>query len=407
MMFATSLALIAQEFAPDERGTAFGIWGATTGFAVAVGPLVGGALTDGLGWEWIFLVNVPIGLLTAAITLARVPESRAATRRSRIDWAGLVTFSAGALLPRARADPRQRRGLGQRPDRGPAGRRGRAAGGLRHDRAAPRPADARPAPVPQAPPSPARRSWPSRSTRRCSRCSSTSCSTCRTCSATRRSRPACASCRSRSCPSWRRRSPGKLAERLPVRVFLGGGLVLVGIGLLLMSGIDPRRRLDHAAGRVRRRRRGHRLHQPAARHRRDRRGRAARAAAPPPASTARSARWAPPSASPGSARSPGEGHRQARRGPGDRRAAPRGGPHGRGGVVGRGPGRRPGRSRPGARPWSPRRRAFIDGLNEILVVAAVVAFAGAALALVLVRRRDFVTAPADAPDAAAPPEHGC
>ena len=48
MMFATSLALIAQEFAPHERGTAFGIWGATTGFAVAVGPLVGGVLTDAL-----------------------------------------------------------------------------------------------------------------------------------------------------------------------------------------------------------------------------------------------------------------------------------------------------------------------------------------------------------------------
>jgi EmrB/QacA subfamily drug resistance transporter len=94
MMFATSLALIAQEFEPHERGTAFGIWGATTGFAVAVGPLVGGALTDGLGWEWIFLVNVPIGLATAAITLMRVPRS---TRdpSARIDWPGLMTFSAG------------------------------------------------------------------------------------------------------------------------------------------------------------------------------------------------------------------------------------------------------------------------------------------------------------------------
>jgi EmrB/QacA subfamily drug resistance transporter len=94
MMFATSLALIAQEFEPQERGTAFGIWGATTGFAVAVGPLVGGGLTDGLGWEWIFLVNVPIGLATAAITLLRVPDS---TRdpSARIDWAGLITFSAG------------------------------------------------------------------------------------------------------------------------------------------------------------------------------------------------------------------------------------------------------------------------------------------------------------------------
>jgi EmrB/QacA subfamily drug resistance transporter len=94
MMFATSLALIAQEFPPNERGTAFGIWGATTGFAVAVGPLAGGALTDGFGWEWIFLVNVPVGIVTAAITLLRVPTS---TRdlNARIDWGGLVTFSSG------------------------------------------------------------------------------------------------------------------------------------------------------------------------------------------------------------------------------------------------------------------------------------------------------------------------
>jgi EmrB/QacA subfamily drug resistance transporter len=97
VMFANSLALIAQEFPPNERGTAFGLWGATTGFAVAVGPLVGGALTDGFGWEWIFLVNVPIGLVTAGITLARVPESEP-DPGARIDWAGLVTFSAGLFF---------------------------------------------------------------------------------------------------------------------------------------------------------------------------------------------------------------------------------------------------------------------------------------------------------------------
>jgi EmrB/QacA subfamily drug resistance transporter len=96
MMFATSLALIAQEFEPQERGTAFGLWGATTGFAVAVGPLVGGVLTEGIGWEWIFFVNVPIGIVTAAITLAKVPESER-DPSARIDWAGLVTFT-GALF---------------------------------------------------------------------------------------------------------------------------------------------------------------------------------------------------------------------------------------------------------------------------------------------------------------------
>jgi EmrB/QacA subfamily drug resistance transporter len=96
MMFATALALIAQEFPPRERGTAIGLWGATTGFAVAVGPLVGGVITEHLGWEWIFFVNVPVGLLTAAMTLARVPEGERDTS-ARIDWVGLVTFS-GALF---------------------------------------------------------------------------------------------------------------------------------------------------------------------------------------------------------------------------------------------------------------------------------------------------------------------
>src|SRR5215203_472084 len=96
MMFATSLALIAQEFPPNERGTAIGLWGATTGFAVAVGPVVGGVITEHLGWEWIFFVNVPVGLLTAAMTLVRVPEGERNTS-ARIDWTGLVTFS-GALF---------------------------------------------------------------------------------------------------------------------------------------------------------------------------------------------------------------------------------------------------------------------------------------------------------------------
>jgi EmrB/QacA subfamily drug resistance transporter len=93
MMFANSLALIAQEFPADERGTALGIWGATTGFAVAVGPLAGGVLTDAFGWEWIFLVNVPIGLVTLALTLMKVRDSER-DPTAQIDWAGLVTFSA-------------------------------------------------------------------------------------------------------------------------------------------------------------------------------------------------------------------------------------------------------------------------------------------------------------------------
>src|SRR2546426_3614747 len=95
-MFATSLALLAQEFQGRERGTAFGVWGATIGGAVAVGPLVGGVLTDGLGWEWIFFVNVPIGIATIVLTQARVHETRDPTA-SGVDWIGTATFS-GALM---------------------------------------------------------------------------------------------------------------------------------------------------------------------------------------------------------------------------------------------------------------------------------------------------------------------
>src|ERR671917_2332581 len=94
IMFAVSLALIAQEFKPGrERGTAMGVYGATIGVAVAVGPLVGGALTDSLGWESIVYLNVPIGGAAVAVTYLRLRETRdpAATR---IDWGGVTTFSA-------------------------------------------------------------------------------------------------------------------------------------------------------------------------------------------------------------------------------------------------------------------------------------------------------------------------
>jgi EmrB/QacA subfamily drug resistance transporter len=96
-MFATSLALLAQEFHGPERGTAFGLWGATTGAAVAVGPLVGGALTDAFGWPSIFYLNIPIGIATVAIALREVPESRD-EHAGGIDWLGLVIFSAALFL---------------------------------------------------------------------------------------------------------------------------------------------------------------------------------------------------------------------------------------------------------------------------------------------------------------------
>ena len=97
VMFATSLALIAQAFQGKDRGTAFGIFGAVTGGAVAVGPLVGGAITSAIGWRWIFFVNVPIGALAIIITLAKIAESRDPSTR-RIDWIGFVSFSLGLFI---------------------------------------------------------------------------------------------------------------------------------------------------------------------------------------------------------------------------------------------------------------------------------------------------------------------
>jgi EmrB/QacA subfamily drug resistance transporter len=98
VMFAVSLALVAQEFPSGaERGMAMGIYGATIGISVAVGPLIGGALTDGIGWQSIFLVNVPVGLAAIGVTLWKLRESRD-PNASRIDWGGLVTFSTALLL---------------------------------------------------------------------------------------------------------------------------------------------------------------------------------------------------------------------------------------------------------------------------------------------------------------------
>ncbi len=98
IMFAVSLALIAQEFpAGRERATAMATYGATIGVAVAIGPLVGGALTDGFGWQSVFLLNVPIGIAAIAVTFAKLRESRD-PHSTRIDWLGLVTFSTALFM---------------------------------------------------------------------------------------------------------------------------------------------------------------------------------------------------------------------------------------------------------------------------------------------------------------------
>jgi EmrB/QacA subfamily drug resistance transporter len=92
MMFATALALIAEAFHGKERGTAFGVFG-----AVAVGPVLGGIITSGIGWKWIFFVNIPIGVVAVLIAVTKVQDSRD-PHATGVDWAGLVTFSGSLFL---------------------------------------------------------------------------------------------------------------------------------------------------------------------------------------------------------------------------------------------------------------------------------------------------------------------
>ena len=97
IMFATSLALLAQVFRGRELGTAFGAWGATIAASAAVGPLLGGFLTEDFGWSSIFYINVPVGIGALLLTLAKIDESRDPTGR-RIDWIGTVTFTGALFL---------------------------------------------------------------------------------------------------------------------------------------------------------------------------------------------------------------------------------------------------------------------------------------------------------------------
>ncbi len=96
MMFATALALLSQEFHGRERGTAFGLWGAVIGAAVAIGPLAGGMLTSWLSWRWIFFVNIPIGVVAVLFGLRQLRES-SDPAHSRLDPVGLVTLTGGLL----------------------------------------------------------------------------------------------------------------------------------------------------------------------------------------------------------------------------------------------------------------------------------------------------------------------
>jgi len=90
-----ALALITDVTPPDMRGKALGIWGAITGVAVAAGPLVGGAIVDGLAWQWIFWLNVPVGIVIAVLTTQKVGEGHRAF--GKVDPVGLALATLGVF----------------------------------------------------------------------------------------------------------------------------------------------------------------------------------------------------------------------------------------------------------------------------------------------------------------------
>jgi EmrB/QacA subfamily drug resistance transporter len=96
LVSASSLPIISAAFPPQERGTAIGIWSAIVGTAIAIGPLVGGLLAQGIGWSWIFFVNVPIGIGAVIAARILIDESRDESAEQRLDAGGLVA-SAIAL----------------------------------------------------------------------------------------------------------------------------------------------------------------------------------------------------------------------------------------------------------------------------------------------------------------------
>src|SRR6266566_2574513 len=97
LMNPATLSIITATFPPKERGQAIGIWAGVSALALAIGPLAGGLIVDNIGWNWIFFVNVPVGVLGIVVSQFFITESRDTSHEQSVDFPGLVT-SAGALF---------------------------------------------------------------------------------------------------------------------------------------------------------------------------------------------------------------------------------------------------------------------------------------------------------------------
>ncbi|MFC5265266.1 MFS transporter [Kribbella qitaiheensis] len=93
-----SMGLLGAAFPPERRGWAIGIFSGVTGLAVFGGPMVGGAVTEGLAWQWIFWINVPVGVVAIPLVLRHIPESRGVARRLDLGGATLITLAVLGLV---------------------------------------------------------------------------------------------------------------------------------------------------------------------------------------------------------------------------------------------------------------------------------------------------------------------
>ena len=114
LMNPATLSIIAVTFPPRQRGTAIGIWAGTSALALALGPLIGGLLTEHASWNWIFFVNVPIGILGIAASFLLIDESRDETHE-RLDLPGLAHLRPRPLHAHVRPDRGEQLRLGLGP----------------------------------------------------------------------------------------------------------------------------------------------------------------------------------------------------------------------------------------------------------------------------------------------------
>jgi EmrB/QacA subfamily drug resistance transporter len=94
-MMPQSLSILSTVFPPEKRGAAMGIWSSVVGVGAVLGPVIGGLIVTNYAWEWVFLINIPIGIAAILATIAIVPESTDPQASKRVDWGGVVLSGVG------------------------------------------------------------------------------------------------------------------------------------------------------------------------------------------------------------------------------------------------------------------------------------------------------------------------